>query len=149
MESEGKSPPNPKQHTRKRSLPEAGGPRTRRKTGNAAAVAIATESEIAAIAIAVSMPSPQLDDGIGIASSSASDVPSTAAVSTSATPRAMVHFCGHCQKRFRSPAKLAQHERVHTTRDAAISCSFCPKQFKYQSEATVHERAHKGEQPYA
>ena len=73
------------------------------------------------------------------ASSSASDVPSSAAGSTLATPGAMVHFCGHCQKRFRSPARLAQHERVHTTA-SDVGC---------QSTATRHAQAHTGEKPYA
>jgi len=63
---------------------------------------------------------------------------------------AMAHVCGYCEKRFRSPSKLAQHERVdHTNKDAPYYCSFCPKTFVNQSRATAHERTHTGEKPYA
>ena len=55
-------------------------------------------------------------DGLRFASSSASDpgVPSFASSAPVKPPGATVHVCGHCQKRFRSPARLAQHERGHT-----------------------------------
>ena len=110
MEPGDKSPP--KQHTRKRSLADPGKPRAERRVATAA---VATDTT----AVTVSIQKPrQLADGI--ASSSAADMPSSAVGST--PPGAMLYFCGQCQKRFRSPAKLAQHERVHTTRDA-ISCS--------------------------
>ena len=105
MEAEGELPP--RQHTRKRSLPEPREPRAKRRAGNALAIA----AENAAV---TSMHSPQLDGGPLVpdatASSSASGVPPSAVASTLAIPGAMVHFCGHCQKRFRSPARL----RVHT-----------------------------------
>ena len=136
MEPGDKSPP--KQHTRKRSLADPGKPRAERRVATAA---VATDTT--AVTVSIQQPR-QLADGI--ASSSASDMPSSAVGST--PPGVMLYFCGQCQKRFRSPAKLAQHERVHTTRDA-ISCSFCPKQFKYQSGATRRERTHTGEKPYA
>ena len=136
MEPGDKSPP--KQHTRKRSLADPGKPRAERRVATAA---VATDTT--AVTVSIQQPR-QLADGI--ASSSASDMPSSAVGST--PPGVMLYFCGQCQKRFRSPAKLAQHERVHTTRDA-ISCSFCPKQFKHQSGATRHERTHTGEKPYA
>ena len=95
-----------------------------------------------------------------IASSSASDVPfgEARADSTSApgpTVVFTVHVCGQCEKRFRSPGKLAQHERVHChhaggARDKLpFYCLFCPKQFGYLSQATDHARSHTGEKPYA
>ena len=134
MEAESKSPPT--QHTRKRSLAEPGEPRAKRRPGNTAA---ATENTTISVHPPVRMR--QLNDGI------ASD--GQAAGSTSATPAVMVHFCGHCQKRFRSPGKLAQHERVHATSEAAYYCSLCPKQFSCQSKVTAHARTHTGEKPYA
>ena len=149
MEADSKSPP--KQHTRKRSVPEQHEPRAKRRAGNVAAAA----SDNTAVAVSMHYPPRQLDDGPlfghdGIASSSASDGPCSAVGSTPAITGAMVHVCGHCQKRFRSPGKLAQHARVHTTGDnAAFYCSFCPKQFGKQWEATRHERTHTGEKPYA
>ena len=51
---------------------------------------------------------------------------------------ALVHVCGHCEKRFRSPGKLVQHERVHAT--TRFYCSFCHKTFVKQSTAAVHCR---------
>ena len=152
MDTEDKS--SLKQHTRKRSLSGPQEPREKRRAGNAAA------TENAVVAVSVHPPpgtaawrvSRQLGDGQpdGIASSSASDVMSSAAGPAPAISAAMVHVCGHCQKRFRSPGKLAQHERVHTTAsDAAFYCSYCPKQFGKQGEATRHERTHTGEKPYA
>ena len=138
MGAEGKSA---MQHTRKRPLAEPGEPWAKRRPGNAAT---ATEST----GVAVSMHKPrsrQLDDGI------ASDRRSSAAGSTPSTHGVLVHFCGHCQKRFRSPAKLARHERVHAVSDSghAFHCSFCTKQFITQSKAAQHERTHTGEKPYA
>ena len=38
-----------------------------------------------------------------------------------------VHVCGHRDKRFRSPGKLAKHERVHTRDAPSFYCSFCPR----------------------
>ena len=58
---------------------------------------------------------PRQLEGDATASIASSDGPSSAAGTTAMTA-AMVHVCGHCQKRFRSPSKLAQHERVHTSR---------------------------------
>ena len=138
----GNKPP-PMQHTRMRSLAAPGKSRVDRRVATAAVAAATTAVTVDRCSIQQPR---QLADGI--ASSRASDMPSSAAGSTQ--PGEMFHFCGQCQKRFRSPAKLAQHERVHTTRDAAaFYCSFCPKQFKRQREATRHERAHTGEKPYA
>ncbi len=152
MEAVSKSPP--KQHTRKRSLPGPHEPREKRRARNAA---VATENAV----VAVSMHPPrtatncklvwrQLGDGQpdAIASSSASDVWSSAAGSTPAISAAMVHVCGKCHKRFRCPGKLAQHARVHTS-DTPFQCSICPKGFSSQSKATRHERAHTSEKPYA
>ena len=102
-----------------------------------------------ALAVAVSVHPPRQLEGDTTASSSASDVPSSTAKSIPATPRATTHVCSHCQKRFRSPDRLAQHERVHSTRDTAFYCTFCPKQFDRQSHATKHERTHTGEKPHA
>ena len=118
MEAEGKSPP--KQHTRKQSVPEPREPRAKWRAENAAAT-----GKTAAVAVSIHFPPRQLDDGPlsghdGIASSSASDGPSSAAGSTQAMPGAMGHVCEHCQKRFRSAGKLAQHARVHTTGDALL-----------------------------
>jgi len=62
----------------------------------------------------------QLD--AGIASSIASDGQSGTAGS-SATPQVMVPFFGHCQKRFRSPGKLTQHERVHAPAEIGDRCA--------------------------
>ena len=104
MEPGDKSPP--KQHTRKRSLADPGKLRAERRVATAA---VATDTTAVTVSI---QPPRQLADGI--ASSSASDMPSSAVGST--PPGVMLYFCGQCQKRFRSPAKLAQHERVHTTR---------------------------------
>ena len=129
------------QHTRKRPLAEPGEPRAKRRPGNAAAATAST-----GVAVSLHQPrSRQLDDGI------ASDRRSCAAGSTPATHGVLVHLCGHCQKRFRSPAKLARHEQVHAASDsdAAFHCSFCPKQFTPQRKATQHERTHTGEKPYA
>ena len=107
MEPGDKSPP--KQHTRKRSLADPGKPRAERRVATAA---VATDTT--AVTVSIQQPR-QLADGI--ASSSASDMPSSAVGST--PPGVRLYFCGQCQKRFRSPAKrfskLAQHERVHTT----------------------------------
>ena len=145
MSAEGKSSPKP--HARKRSLDELGGPRAKRSAGNAA---VAPENT-AAVSMHPPRPRPggtaakrvsrRLDDGPpdATASSSASDVRSSAAGPTKPTPSATagagVQVCGHCQKRFRSHGKLAQHERVHTTAsDAAFYCSFCPKQFGNQGD---------------
>ena len=128
----------------------------------------AVDAENAAVAAAASMhPPPRqltLDGGPLVpdatASSSASDVSSSVAGSTLATPGAMVHFCGHCQKRFRSPARLAQHERVHTTAsdvgcqntatrharaqtgEKLYACSMCPRRFAKKSDVPRHERTH-------
>ena len=159
MEAEGESPP--RQHTRKRSLHEPRQPRAKRRAVNAAVAA-----ENAAVAVSMHPPPRQLTlDGGPLmpdatASSSASDVPSSAAGSTLATPGAMVHFCGHCQKRFRSPARLAQHERVHTTAsdvgcqstatrrarantgEKPYACSMCPRCFANKSQVAPHERTH-------
>ena len=138
MEAESKSPP--KQRTLKRSLAEPSEPRAKRRPANTAAAAgNASVSETVSVHPPVRMR--QLNDGI------ASD--GQAAGSTSATPAVTVHFCGHCQKRFRSPGKLAQHERVHATSAAGFYCSLCPKQFSCQSKVTRHERAHTGEKPCA
>ena len=140
MEPGVKSPP--KHHTRKRSLADPG---KRSADRRVAAAAVATDTT--AVTVSIQQPR-QLGDGDGIASSSASDVPSSAAGRT--PPGVMLHFCGQCQKRFRSSGKLAQHERrVHTTGDAAFYCSFCPTQFRTQCKATQHERTHTGEKPYA
>ena len=108
MEAESKSPPT--QHTRKRSLAEPGESCAKRRPGNTAA---ATGNTSASVHPPVRVR--QLNDGI------ASD--GQAAGLTSATPGVLVHFCGHCQKRFRSPGKLAQHARVHATSAAAFHCS--------------------------
>ena len=140
MEAEGKSPPE--QHMRRLSLPEPRESRAKRSAGNAA---VATENT----AVAVFVHPPRQLEGDATASSSASDVPCSTTCSIPAMPGAAMHFCGHCQKRFRSPARLAQHERVHTTEDTTFYCSFCPKQFGKQGEATRHERTHTGENPYA
>ena len=160
MSAEGKSSPKP--HARKRSLDEPGEPWAKRRAGNAA---VAPEN-----AAAVSNPprprpgtgtaakrvSRRLDDGPpdAIASSSASDVRSSAADPTKPTPSAtagaVVHVCGHCQKLFRSPGKLVQHERVlHAIETVPFCCSFCPKQFDNQGAATQHERTHTGAKPHA
>ena len=142
MGANDKSPPM--RHMRKRSLTEPRRPRTKRRAGNAAAVA----SENTVVAVSMHPPPGRLDDGIASSSASYRLQPGTSG--SSATPVVVVHFCGHCQKRFRSPGKLAQHEqRVHATGDAAFHCSFCPKQFSCQSKATEHERTHTGEKPYA
>ena len=69
---------------------------------------------------------PLLPDAV--ASSSASDVPFSAV--------------GSMLKQFRSPDKLAQHERVHTIGGAVFGCLFCPKQFRHKSTATQHGRVH-------
>ena len=161
MSAEGKSSPKP--HARKRSLDEPGEPRAKRRAGNAAVA----PGNTAAVSMHPPRPRPgtgtaakrvsrRLDDGPpdAIASSSAPDVRSSAAGPTKPTPSAtagaVVHVCGHCQKRFRSPGKLAQHERVHSTAsDAAFYCSLCPKQFGNQGAATRHERTHMGEKPHA
>ena len=144
-----------KQHTRKRSLPGPQEPREKRRAGNAAA---ATENAVVAVSVhpppgtAAWRVSRQWGDGQpdGIASSSASDGLQPGTSGSSATPVVVVHFCGHCQKRFRSLGKLAQHERVHATEtEPPFGCSFCPKQFGKQWEATRHERTHTGEKPYA
>ena len=138
-------PPPPGQHTRKRPLHGPREPRAKRRAGNVAAVA----AENAAVAVSMHPPR-QLDGGPlmpdAIASSSASGGPSSAAESTTAISGARVHVCGHCQKRFRSPTTLAQHQRVHS---AAFYCSYCPKQFGNQGEATRHMRTHIGEESYA
>ena len=147
MGAEAKSPP--KQHTHQRPVSEPHEPRPKRRAGNVAAVAIETTTAVGA---SMHHPPRQLDEVSllpdGIASSSASDVPSSTAASIPATPRATTHICRHCQKRFRSPDRLAQHERVHSTRDTAFYCTVCPKQFDRQSYATEHERMHTGEKPY-
>ena len=148
MDAEGKSPPRP--------VAEPEEPRPRRRARNAA---VPTETENAAVTVSMHPVAPlgtaawrsvsgQLDHGPpdAIASSSASDVPSDAVGSTAAAPGAMVHVCVHCQKRFRSPGKLAQHARVHTS-DIPFHCSVCPKGFSSQSKATRHERAHTSEKP--
>ena len=142
MGAEGKS----RQHPRKRPLAEPAEPQATRRAGDVTAVA----TESTAVSVSVHPPPAakrvsrrQLDDGQrlpdAVASSSATDVPSSAVGSTPAIAAAMVHVCGHCQKRFRSPGKLAQHERVHTTA-SDVGC---------QSTATRHAGAHTGEKPYA
>ena len=108
MEAEGKS--LPKRQTRKRSLLEPQEPRAKRRPAGTAAVA--AENTAAAVAVSTHPPR-QLDDGI--TSGSALDGQSSTAGLTSASAEGTVHLCGHCQKRFRSPGKLAQHERVHAT----------------------------------
>ena len=151
MEAEGKSPPE--QHMRRLSLPEPRESQPKLSAGNAA---VATENT----AVAVSVHPPRQLEGDATASSSAPDVPSSAAGSTLAIPGAMVHFCGHCQKRFRSPARLAQHERVHTTAgdggcqstatrragaqtgEKPYACSMCPRRFAEKSKVAPHERTH-------
>ena len=134
MEAKGKSPSM--QQMRKRSLAEPGEPHAKRRPSNSAAAA-----GNASVSVHPPVRVRQLNDG------TASD--GQAVGSTSATPAVLVHFCGHCQKRFRSPGKLAQHERVHAASGAAFYCSFCPKQFSCQSKVTRHERRHTGEKPYA
>ena len=143
MEAEGESPP--RQHMRKRSLYEPREPRAKRRAVNAAVAA-----ENAAVAVSMHPPPRQLPlDGGPLmpdatASSSASDVSSSAAGSTLATSGATVHFCGHCQKRFRSPARLAQHERTHTG-EKPYACSMCPIRFSQKSGVARHEQTHTGE----
>ena len=163
----------PKQHKRTRSLAEqvpGSEPGTKRsRAGKApATIIISTVTENAAVpasmhpapGTATKRVSRQSDHGPNdaIASSSASDVPFGEADSTSApgpTVVFTVHVCGQCEKRFRSPGKLAQHERVHChhaggARDKLpFYCLFCPKQFGYLSQATDHARSHTGEKPYA
>ena len=152
MEAEGKSPP--KRHTRKRSSTEPQEPRAKRRPAGTAAVAAENTT------VASTHPPRQLDDGI--ASGSVSDGQSSTAGATSAAA-VMVHFCGHCQKRFRSPGKLAQHGRVlkgvHTvtaherthTMEKSYACSIRPSARRFAQKANVarHERTHTGEQPYA
>ena len=141
MEAEGKS--SLMWQTRKRSSIEPQEPRAKRRPAGTAAV-------VENIAVAVSMhPRPrQLEDGIA-SSSSASDGQSSAVDSTYATGVVIAHVCGHCQKQFRSPSKLAQHERVHAKKAVPFYCSFCPKQFTIKRDVTRHERTHTGERPYA
>ena len=97
-------------------------------------------------------------DGIASGSSVASDGPSSAAGSSLVITRAIGLVCAHCQKRFRSPGKLAQHEMVHPSGDtqlgdAAYYCTVYPRLFSNQNEAfqhaTRHERTDTGEKPYA
>ena len=156
MGAEGTLPP--KQHKRKRSLAEqVPGSEPGMKRSRAGKDHAAT-TENAAVPASMHPPpgtaakrvSRQLDHGPNdaVASSSASNVPSGEVYSTPATgPTA--HVCRHCEKRFRSPGKLAQHERVHTRDEVPFYCSFCPKRFRYQSQATEHERRHTSEKPYA
>jgi len=106
MGAEGKLPPT--RHTRKRAVPEPREPRAKRAAGNVAAVAMETPRVGESVHV-----DRRLDDG----SASDPDGPCSAA----ATPVVMVQFCRHCQKQFRSPAELAQHEEQgHATRDAAF-----------------------------
>ena len=115
MGAEGALPP--KQHKRKQSMTEqvpGSEPGTKRRR---AGMAPATTTENPA-AVPASMHPPQgtaakgvsrqLDHGPNeaIASGSASNVPSSETGSTPAT-RPTVHVCGYCEKRFRSPGKLA------------------------------------------
>ena len=105
----------PKQRKHKRSLAELGEPMVKRGPGNATTepTNTATFSVMARRPAAKRVSRRQLDDGPidAIASSSAPDGPASAAGATPATSAATAHVCGHCQKRFRSPGKLAQHER--------------------------------------
>ena len=148
MDAKDKSPP--KQHARKRSVPEPREPRAKRRAGNAATVADVALNVNATGSVHPPFDPPrQLDDGIASSRESDIDAPYSMPGSTPATPVVAMHFCGHCQKRFRSPGKLARHERVHATETVPFRCSFCPKQFCHKSKATEHERIHTGEKPYA
>ena len=134
METEGKSPT--KQHTSKRSLVVLGD--AVNTSGAASMRDMRLESE------------PLDRPAAAIASSSTSNVwSSTDALAPHATAGVMVYFCGNRQTRFRTSGKLAQHEQVHITSDAAFRCSFCPKRFAQKSAASRHERTHTGEKPYA
>ena len=145
-----------KQRKRKRSVaePRAPGADLRAKGRPGKDVATEPSTQHTAIVIprrlAAKRVSRQSDDGPhdGTASSSACSVVPSGEADLALATGAAVHVCGHCERRFRSPGKLAQHERVHT-RDAAFYCSFCPKWFSGQSDAAIHERAHTGKKPYA
>ena len=138
MEAEGRTPPD--RHTRRRSLTEPQEPRARRRSGNADAGTTVVSTETRRVAVS---------DGVRSTTASHIDVSHSTAGSNPTTPAAIGHFCGHCQKRFRSPGKLVQHERVHATRGAAFYGSLCPKQFSCESKVATHERTHTGEKPYA
>ena len=110
MGAEGALPP--KQHKRKQSMTEqvpGSEPGTKRsRAGKAPASTVVPASMHPPPGTAAKRVSRQLDHGPNeaIASGSASNVPSSETGSTPAT-RPTVHVCGYCEKRFRSPGKLA------------------------------------------
>ena len=121
MGAEGKSPPKQRKRMRSPAEPGAPGsePRAKRRPGKAATAEPGTKNTNTNTVVMPHRPAAwrvsrqQPGDGPtdATAASRASDAPFGEAGSTPTTG-AMVHVCGHYEKRFRSPGKLAQHERV-------------------------------------
>lgn len=59
----------------------------------------------------------------------------------------LAYKCSWCDKPFRYPSQLKEHERVHT-REKPYPCGFCDKAFSHSSALTQHERIHTGDKPF-
>ncbi|KAL0808296.1 hypothetical protein ABMA28_012789 [Loxostege sticticalis] len=57
------------------------------------------------------------------------------------------HQCQWCQKRFYTPARLAEHTVVHT-RERNFECDICGAKLVSRMAAVYHKRRHTGEKPY-
>uniref|UniRef100_A0AAX7U223 C2H2-type domain-containing protein n=1 Tax=Astatotilapia calliptera TaxID=8154 RepID=A0AAX7U223_ASTCA len=49
--------------------------------------------------------------------------------------------CDLCEKTFKSPHDLRQHQQIHT-RKRLYKCSYCERSFSHSSNRNIHERAH-------
>ncbi|XP_055523269.1 transcription factor grauzone-like [Wyeomyia smithii] len=50
-----------------------------------------------------------------------------------------VHQCGYCEKAFKRPIDLKEHETIHTG-EVLYTCNFCPKTFNSNSNLYSHRR---------
>lgn len=57
------------------------------------------------------------------------------------------HQCQWCEKRFYTPARLAEHSVVHT-RERNFECDICGAKLVSKMAAVYHRRRHTGEKPY-
>ncbi|PAA57638.1 hypothetical protein BOX15_Mlig031257g4, partial [Macrostomum lignano] len=85
-------------------------------------------------------------DATGLSSSDTVDLELPPAEASNTNGNAF-YCCGYCEKRFRFPAALRQHERVHQL-DRPFNCADCGKGFVQKTHLIRHRLIHTGEKPF-